>query len=91
MNPSSTILNYINGELVKPQNNKWLDNYNPAIGKVYSQIPDSDEADVNAAVASAEAAFSGWSNTSRAERSAILNRIADLIDKNKIKIFFTHW
>ncbi|MFM2047586.1 MAG: hypothetical protein RI955_132 [Bacteroidota bacterium] len=83
MNPSSTILNYINGELVKPQNNKWLDNYNPAIGKVYSQIPDSDEADVNAAVTAADAAFPAWSNLSRAERSKILFRIADLIDENK--------
>ena len=40
------IKNYINGELIAPISGKYLDNINPAIGKVYSYIPDSDEKDV---------------------------------------------
>ena len=36
------ILNYINGELVKPVKGQYLDNYNPSTGKVYSLIADSD-------------------------------------------------
>ena len=48
------ILNYINGELVQPGNEQWLDNYNPSRGQVYSQIPDSDEKDVEAALNHAE-------------------------------------
>ena len=35
------ISNYINGELVEPVGGNYLDNYNPATGKVYSLIPDS--------------------------------------------------
>ena len=43
------ILNYINGELVEPKSGKYLDNYNPSNGKVYSLIPDSDKDDIDAA------------------------------------------
>jgi aminomuconate-semialdehyde/2-hydroxymuconate-6-semialdehyde dehydrogenase len=38
--------NYINGKLVEPVSKAYLDNYNPATGKIYSLIPDSDESDV---------------------------------------------
>ena len=40
------IFNYINGELVEPLNNQWLENFNPSIGEVYSLIPDSTKEDV---------------------------------------------
>jgi hypothetical protein len=36
------ILNYINGELVGPNSGAYIDNYNPAVGRVYSLVPDSD-------------------------------------------------
>ncbi len=76
------ILNYVNGELVEPLGRKYLDNYNPATGKVYSLCPDSDEKDVQAAVDAALAAFPKWSTTKKEERARIMLRIAELIDKN---------
>ena len=76
------ILNYINGELVGPAGGKFLDNYNPATGKVYSLIPDSDKKDIEKAVASAKEAFKTWSKTSKQERSNILMRLADTIEKH---------
>ena len=51
------ILNYINGELVEPMRNQWLDNYNPSIGEVYSLIPDSTKKDVENAQAAAKMHF----------------------------------
>lgn len=80
------IQNYIGGELVEPISKKYLDNYNPAIGKVYSLIPDSDEKDVQKAVDAAQAAFPSWSHTSKEERSKILMKIADLIDRDFEKL-----
>ncbi|MBL6446831.1 aldehyde dehydrogenase [Fulvivirga sp. 29W222] len=77
-----TIQNYINGELVEPKSGQYLDNYNPAEGKVYSLIPDSDKSDVEEAVKAAKAAFPEWSSMPIQKRSDILNKIADLIDKN---------
>jgi aminomuconate-semialdehyde/2-hydroxymuconate-6-semialdehyde dehydrogenase len=76
------ILNFIDGEFVPPDSGAWLDNFEPATGKVYSQLPDGDARDVDAAVSTAERAFNTWSATSAAERSRILLRIADLIDAN---------
>lgn len=77
-----TIKNYINGELVAPLSKQYIDNYNPATGKVYSLIPDSDEKDVNLATDAALAAFSKWSNTPKDERSRIMLKISELIEKN---------
>jgi len=75
------IRNYINGELVSPASNQHIDNYNPATGEAYSRTPDSDEHDVQVAVAAAQQAFPTWSRTPAAERSRILLRIAELIDQ----------
>ena len=41
--------NYINGEFLDPIQNEWLDNYNPSIGSVYGQTPNSSLKDVNLA------------------------------------------
>lgn len=74
--------NYINGQLVEPISQKYIDNINPATGAVYSYIPDSDERDVERAVQAAQNAFKLWSKKSAQERSQILLSIADLIEKN---------
>ncbi len=76
------ILNYIDGELVVPKSKEYLDNFDPSTGSVYSLIPDSDERDVSEAVAAADKAFSMWSSLAVEKRSAILQRIADLIDRD---------
>jgi aminomuconate-semialdehyde/2-hydroxymuconate-6-semialdehyde dehydrogenase len=76
------IQNYIGGKLVNPHSENFLDNYNPAEGKVYSLIPDSDAEDVNAAAKAAHIAFPEWSAMAVEKRSAILSKIADLIDRD---------
>ncbi|EAY29554.1 aldehyde dehydrogenase [Microscilla marina] len=74
--------NYINGELVEPISGRYIDNYDPAIGEVYSLIPDSNEEDVQQAVAAAQAAFEGWSLMPAEQRSRIMLRISALIEDN---------
>jgi aminomuconate-semialdehyde/2-hydroxymuconate-6-semialdehyde dehydrogenase len=76
------ILNFINGEFTDPENGNFIDNVNPALGTVYSQIPDSSAEDVQLAVTAAHQAFPGWSTTSAEQRFKILNRIAELIEDN---------
>ena len=76
------ISNYIGGELVAPENGKYIPNINPATGQVYSQTPESDIDDVQLAVMAAKKAFPGWSTTPAEEKFKILNRIAELIDAN---------
>ena len=77
-----TILNLINGEHVAPQSDDWLDNFEPATGKIYSRVPDSKSQDVEDALAAARKAFAGWSQTDATARSARLHRIADEIEAN---------
>lgn len=74
------ILNYVNGQYQKPLSGAWLDNYNPATGKVYSQLANSHSEDVTQATAFAKAAFDTWSTTTVEERSRILLKIADGIE-----------
>jgi aminomuconate-semialdehyde/2-hydroxymuconate-6-semialdehyde dehydrogenase len=80
------ILNYINGVLAEPFSGMYLDNINPAEGRAYSLIPDSGNKDVNHAVEAARRAFAKWSATPAQERSAILIKIADLIDRDLDKL-----
>ncbi len=78
----TTIQNFIGGELVPPVSGEYFDNYNPATGKVYSLIPDSDARDVQRAVDAAKAAFPAWSVTSAEERSRIMMRLSHLIEQH---------
>ena len=80
------IENFIDGKFVDPLGGKYLDNIEPATGKPYSQVPDSDARDVDLAVAAAEKAFAEWSRTPATDRSRILLRIADLIERDLEKL-----
>lgn len=74
------ILNYIDGNLIEASTGEWLDNYDPATGEVYAQIPDSDKQDSLSAVASAKNAYESWSALSMQKRSKYMHAIADGIE-----------
>src|SRR5213080_2021647 len=80
------IKNFIAGQFVDPAGGRYLDNIEPATGKPYSQVADSDSRDVELAVAAADKAFAGWSRAPAADRSRILLRIADLIEQDLDKL-----
>ena len=70
----------INGEWTKPAN--LIASHNPANGAELAKFTDASDADVDAAVAAAQAAFKTWRNTTAAERADVLLKIADVIDEN---------
>jgi aminomuconate-semialdehyde/2-hydroxymuconate-6-semialdehyde dehydrogenase len=74
------IKNFINGQFIEPINGQYLDNYEPATGKVYSLIPDSDEKDIELAIQAADKAFPIWSKMSIESRSDIMLKIAKGIE-----------
>jgi len=76
------IQNYINGNFHNPIQDHWINNYCPANGDVYGQIPNSTSEDVENAYIAAKSAFPTWSQTSLEERSRILIRISELIEAN---------
>jgi aminomuconate-semialdehyde/2-hydroxymuconate-6-semialdehyde dehydrogenase len=80
------IQNFIDGKFVEPGSRKYLDNIEPATGRPYSQVPDSSAEDVELAVSAADEAFPEWSHTTAADRSGVLLRIADLIERDLEKL-----
>ncbi len=74
------ICNYVNGDLRPPRSGRYLENFEPATGRAYSRIPDSDKEDLNEAIAAAQAAFPVWSKTPAMERSKVMTRIAEGIE-----------
>jgi aminomuconate-semialdehyde/2-hydroxymuconate-6-semialdehyde dehydrogenase len=82
LNVPNQLDNFINGQFIKPINNQYIDNINPATGQKTGLIPNSNHQDIEMAVAAAKQAFESWSNTSAEKRFSILNRIAELIDEN---------
>ena len=66
---------YIDGQWVDPIELKTVDTINPATEEVSGKIALGSEADVDKAVQAARKAFASWSQTTREERLALLDRI----------------
>lgn len=77
-----TIKNFINGKYESPIHNHWIDNFCPANGEIYGEIPNSSKEDVEKAYLAAKAAFPEWSQTTLEERSRILIKISELLEAN---------
>jgi betaine-aldehyde dehydrogenase len=77
-------LMFVDGASVRASSGGWLDVRSPATRAVVGRVPAGSEADVDAAVAAARAAFRDgrWSRRQLAERAAILYRLADLIEEH---------
>ena len=72
--------NFIGGQWTDLSFDKRSELVNPSTGEVFATAPVSGEAEVDAAVSSAAAAFEGWRDSTPAERSLALLRIADAIE-----------
>ncbi len=76
------VLNFIDGTFRPARSGREFDVWDPARGQVVTTAAESDEADVDAAVSAAEAAFPAWRDTPAAERARYLNRLADLLERD---------
>jgi aldehyde dehydrogenase len=74
--------NYIGGKFVEPKSGKYFDNVSPINNEVICQMARSDAKDVDAALDAAHEAFKEWGKTDITTRSNIMNKIADVLEKN---------
>ena len=74
------IQNFIDGKMIQPSSGDYFDNSSPVTGKVYSQVPDSDETDIDSAVVAAKEAFKTWSKIPKKERYDHIMRLADEVE-----------
>ena len=72
---------YIDGAWIAPRGTGTIDADHAATEEVIVRIPEGNEADVDAAVAAARAAFDGWSSTPASERADALRRISTELGK----------
>ncbi|WP_327681078.1 gamma-aminobutyraldehyde dehydrogenase [Kitasatospora sp. NBC_00458] len=80
MSDLRTLRNYINGEFVDAADGRTLDIVDPTTGEVYATSPLSGTSDVDAAMASAEAAFPAWRDATPSTRQKLLLKIADAVE-----------
>src|SRR5580692_2088363 len=72
--------NFVGGQETDFDYDKRAEIIDPSTGEAYATAPISREAEVTAAFAAASDAFEGWRDTTPAERSLALLRIADTLE-----------
>ena len=67
---------FISGKAVEPRSRAYLDKLDPRTGQRIGQVANGDEADIDAAVKAAAAAFREWSDRRPMERGRVLLEMA---------------
>ncbi|WP_425097958.1 5-carboxymethyl-2-hydroxymuconate semialdehyde dehydrogenase [Tropicibacter sp. S64] len=83
------VMNHIGGASVPAASGATFETVSPVDLTVLAQVARGAEADIDAAVAAAKAAFPGWSKTPGAERRKILIKVAEAIEARAEEIAFT--
>jgi len=76
------ILNWINGKESQPENNRWIEKYNPHTGALLSLVADSTASDTGQAISAAQAAFAGWADLTPVRRGQILAEIVSVMKQH---------
>ncbi len=74
--------NYIGGEFVAPVKGQYFENPTPITGQAFTEVARGTSEDIELALDAAWAAAPAWGKTTVAERSIILNKMADRIEAN---------
>src|SRR5579872_1805460 len=75
----------IGGKWTDSVSGKTFETVNPATGEVICQVAEGDKADIDLAVKAARKAFEEgpWPKMNASERGRLLNKLADLVEKNR--------
>jgi aldehyde dehydrogenase (NAD+) len=79
----------IGNEWVNSKSGKTFPTFNPATGEEICSVAEADAEDVDRAVEAARAAFQSggpWRRLAASERGRLLNKLADLIEKNAVDL-----
>lgn len=81
-------LAFIDGRFVAASSGETFETLNPATGKCLTRVAACDSADVDLAVQAARRAFEAgvWSGLAPAERKAVMQRFADLIEEHCLEL-----
>jgi len=79
---------FIEGQSVKPASGDYFETVNPYTSKVWARVARCGEAEVNAAVESAQRAFtsSPWATMTASARGALLHKLGDLVAEHAAEL-----
>ena len=80
---TTLVPHWIGGASAPGSGDRTGDVYDPALGVVTKRVAFADQADIDAAVAAAKAAYPAWRDLPLARRQAILFRFRELLDARK--------
>ena len=80
---TQVVNHWIHGEEVVSKSGRTSPVYDPALGIVTKQVALADESEVQAAIASAKAAFPAWRDMSQARKQPILFKFRELLNAKK--------
>jgi malonate-semialdehyde dehydrogenase (acetylating)/methylmalonate-semialdehyde dehydrogenase len=80
---TASIEHWIGGRLVPGTSGRRADVFNPATGSVSGQVALASSAEVDAAVASAQAAFPKWADTPPIRRARVMFKFLELLNHKK--------
>ncbi|KAA0088677.1 methylmalonate-semialdehyde dehydrogenase (CoA acylating) [Paraburkholderia sp. T12-10] len=82
-NDTADVTHYINGERMRGQSERTQRIFNPATGDSPRRLLLGEQADVDAAVSSAKAAFPKWSNTPPIRRARVMLKFLELMNQHR--------
>jgi 1-pyrroline dehydrogenase len=74
--------NFVGGEWVESRGGETMEVLNPATGETIAEVQRSTAEDADGAVRAAKAALPEWLESTPAERSEFLHKLADVIEEN---------
>ena len=82
----NTVTNLVDGKPSPSTSQRSQPVYNPATGEPIATLPLSTAAELDAAVASAKAAFPAWADTPPMKRARVMFKFKDLLEQNADRI-----
>lgn len=79
---TTQIPHFIDGQRTAGRSGRTADVFDPSTGQVQAQVPMADQADIDAAVASAVEAQKGWAATNPQRRARVMMRFIELVNKH---------
>jgi aldehyde dehydrogenase (NAD+) len=77
---------FINNEWVDAKSGKTFESIDPRTEEVIAKVQEAGDQDVDMAVAAATEAFKTWKKADGSTRRNLLNKLADLIEKNRARL-----
>jgi malonate-semialdehyde dehydrogenase (acetylating)/methylmalonate-semialdehyde dehydrogenase len=84
-----TVKLLLDGKFIDSKTSEWHDVVNPATQEVLAQVPFATDDEINAAVASAKAAYKTWKNTPIAARARVMLKLQALVREHMTRIAHT--